>query len=89
MKIRKETTASFFKKMNVVRPPFKGQARAECFMCRERFLCMKVGPTNETRVCRTCYTHPCYEGMLDDIFDACAQEIENRIDAAYVEDKRT
>jgi hypothetical protein len=75
--------------MNVVRPPFKGQVRAECFMCWEKKQCMKVGPTETTRVCFVCYAHPCFESLLDDIFEAHAQELAASIDAAYVEDRRT
>jgi len=74
--------------MNVVRPPFTVQVRGECFMCWERRQCMKVGPLEKTRVCRVCYAHPCFESLLDDMYEAHAQELDARIDAAYVEDKR-
>lgn len=71
--------------MSVVRAPFVKQVRAECFMCWERRQCMKVGPTEETRVCHVCYTHPCFESLMDDMFNAYAEEKEWRIDASYVE----
>jgi len=48
---------------------------------------MKVGPTEKTRVCQVCYTHPCFESLMDDLFDAHARDKEAIIDAAYVEDR--
>ena len=49
---------------------------------------MKVGPLEKTRVCRVCYAHPCFESLLDDMYEAHALELDARIDAAYVEDRR-
>jgi len=71
--------------MSVVRAPFAKQVRGECFMCWETRACMKVGPLETTYVCALCYSHPCCESLIDDLFDAHAKEIETRIDAAYLE----
>jgi hypothetical protein len=71
--------------MNVIRAPFTKHVRADCFMCWESRQCMKVGPTEETRVCQLCYSHPCFESLMDDLFETHAKETEARIDAAYVE----
>jgi len=71
--------------MSVIRPPFEAQVRGTCFMCWEKRQCMKVGPTESTRVCGVCYSHPCFESLLDDIFEAYAKEVDARIDAEYVE----
>jgi hypothetical protein len=75
--------------MNIIRAPFVKQVRGECFMCWEKAQCMKIGPIEKTRVCQICYAHPCFESLLDDMFEAYAQEREALIDAAYVECKRT
>ena len=74
--------------MNVIRAPFLKQIRSKCFMCWDKKQCMKCGPDEETRVCEICYSHPCFESLMDDLFEKYAKEQEEQIDNEYVEDIR-
>ena len=73
----------------MIRAPFKKTERGECFMCWEKRQCMKVGPAETVYVCGICYTHPCCESLIEDMFESWANETEQRIDAAYTLPKKT